>query len=332
MVFWFGFLFLFFAIYVLFYVRVFEFPIIFYISLFIVGCMVDLDGFVDSVRKGEVVHTNYKLEFLRFFESHKRLCDEISGLKFHVLSDDSKVLIGKENFGLGIKRLNSFIIDYLHYVDELVKREDVWSRFLRLESSFFGDVEYSGFVKKSGDLSNTQEVLFTKKYIFYLRECFEVSFVMAKYLQKSLNIASREVVKNLQFVNYDGFFNNLSAYREEVANDLSNLDWSCLFDSYKKLLGYYYTYKYIVGKREDKHIVDLLGFIYGYITLDDVVRFIIRLKDGDVSEGMVRDLRGDFVVLRNSFNKVYFLVNYSLSLKNILPKSNREVLIDNTLI
>lgn len=288
-----------------------------------------------SLRKGEIIHTNHKLEFLRFFAGHKRLCDEISGLKYHKVNSlsDKKILIGKHNFILAIKKLNSFIIDYIHYIEVGAKSSHIEKDFEKLEFEFTNDDEYHGFVKKGDSLSVTNQILVNKKYIYYLRRTFDVSYLMSQYLQNSLNIASREIIKNIQFVDYDGFFNNLSVYRDEVANDLSNLKFSTLFDNYKKLMGYFYTYKYLINKREQKHIVDLLDIIYDYLVLDDVIKFIILVNtEGDINLTRIKDMRDEFIIIRNAFNKIYYLCNYSLSLKNILPKSNKDVLVDNTLI
>jgi hypothetical protein len=294
------------------------------------------DSVSNSLKKGEIIHTNHKLEFLRFFKSHKRLCDEISGLKHHKISnlDNKLILIDRVTFIYAVRKLNSFIIDYLHYVGESVKRDHVMSEFYKLESDFDGDGEYQGFVKKWDNLSVGKNILFNKKYIYYLKRTFDVSYLMSQYLQNSLNIASREIVKNIQFVDYDGFFNNLSVYREEVANDLSNLKFETLYSNYKKLMGYFYTYRYLINKREQNHILGLLNLIYDYIILDNVVKYIILVNTGgsDISPSKVKDMCMELIIIRNSFNKIYFLCNFSLSLKNILPKSKKEVLVDNTLI
>lgn len=294
------------------------------------------EAFLSDAKKGEIVFANHKLEFLRFFESHKKLCDEIAGLKYFNVSnfgEVNKILISRENFIVGIRKLNSFIIDYLHYIEDKGEVDEVLNRFETLENDFINDEVYNSFVKKKDNLSNEQEINFSKKYINYLVKAFDISYLMSKYLQKSLNIASREIVKNIQFVNYDGFFNNLSVYREEVANELSNLQYENIFDNFKKLMGYFYTYRYLISNREQIHIRDLLRLIHNYITLDETIRVIIKIKDDvEFSISMKQELRNEFIVLRNAFNKIYYLCNYSLSMKNILPKSKTDVLVDNTLI
>lgn len=287
------------------------------------------------LNKGEIQYKNHKLEFLRFFKSHKKLCDEISGLKYHILdpNTNTRIFITKQNFSLAIKKLNSFMIDYIHYIDETPKQKHIESEFYKLEEEFNNDNEYMLFSNRYNNLSITNQILFSKKYIYYLKKTFDISYLISKYLQNSLNIASKEIMKSLQFVDYDGFFNNLSIYREEVANDLSNLKFSTLFDNYKKIMGYYYTYRYLINRREQEHINQLLNIIYEYLTIEEVIKYIIQLNsEGEVNISKIKEMREDFIIIRNSFNRIYYLCNYCLSLKNILPKSNKEILIDNTLI
>lgn len=287
----------------------------------------------NELRKGEIIFANHKLEFLRFFESHKRLCDEIAGLKYHTLTDTTKLLIDRSNFDFGIKKLNSFIIDYLHYIEEEPKRNHVEGEFKQLEEEFINDINYHNYIKKKEDLSSLQDMDFNKRYVYYLMKAFDISYLMSKYLQKSLNLASREVVKNIQFINYDGFFNNLSIYREEVANNLSNFKYETLFDHFKKIIGYFYTYRYLITNREQKHIDTLLKLIHKYIINGDTARTILKMKEsGELSNSFKSDIRSDLIILRDAFNKVYYLCNYSLSMKNILPKTKTDILIDNTLI
>lgn len=288
-----------------------------------------------SLKKGEVIHSNYRLEFLRFFRNHKILCDEISGLKSIIINKETKekVLITKSNFIFGINKLNSFIIDNKHYITEYSKRIYIEKEFEKLEFEFINDKEYNNYIKKGNDLTITNQIIFNKKYIYYLRKSLDVFHIMSMYLQNSLNIASREIIKNIKFVDNEGFFNNLSIYRDEISNDLGNIKFSTLFDNYKKLMGYFYTYRYLINKNWQKHIIKLLDNLYNYIVLEDVIKYIIQLNTrGDISISKTDIMREEFINIRKSFNMIYFLCNYNLCIKNILPKSKKEILVDNTLI
>ena len=296
----------------------------------------DKENFLTSATTGETVYSNHKLEFLRFFESHQRLCDEISGLKYHTITninDQKRILITKTNFDYAIRKLNSFIIDYIHYISEQHKIDQITNAFERLENQYITDVEYHNFVRRKDNLSVTQEILFNKIYLKYLIRVFDISFLMSKYLQNSLNIASKEIIKDVKFVNYDGFFNNLSIYRDEVSNDLSNLKFDTFLDHYKKLLGYFYTYRHLIPVDDQKDISELLMLVFEYITCDNVIKMMIKVRErAELTNTTRQEQRIKFQNIRKAFNKAYSLCNSSLSRRNILPKTNHEVLFDNTLI
>jgi len=293
-----------------------------------------MDYFGDS-KKGEIVFTNHNHEFFRFFDKHKRFCDEISGLKYHsvsTLEDSERIIVGKDNFILAIRSLDSFITEFICYVYESAKYDLIRNSFDDLQSEFVNDVIYDGFIKKKNNLSMSQDILFTKKYLYYLRKCFEVSYLLSKCLQNSLNISTREIVKNLQFVNYDSFFNNLSSYKEEVALVLANSSFGNLFDTFKKIIGFFYTYRYLVALREQKHILFLFDNIFDYMVDEGNIRALLKFRDNGLGEGDRVRLGKEFLVMRKAFNMCFELINRSLQLKNILPKPNVEVLVDNTLI
>lgn len=293
-----------------------------------------MDYFGDA-RKGEIVFTNHNYEFFRFFDKHKRFCDEISGLKYHSVSgleDSERVVIGRDNFVLAIRSLDSFITEFICYVYEDAKYDLIRKNFDSLQQEFSNDKVYAEFVKKRDNLSMSQDIGFTKKYLYYLRKCFEVSYLLSKFLQSSLNISTKEIIKNLQFVNYDAFFNNLSSYKEEVALALANSGFGNLFDTFKKVIGFFYTYRYLVALREQKHILFLFDCIFDYMVDDGNVRALLKVRDGVLSDGDRVRLGREFLVVRKGFNMCFELINRSLQLKNILPKPNVEVLVDNTLI
>ena len=47
-----------------------------------------------SAKRGVVSYANHKLEFLTFFEDHKKICDEISGLR-EIGKDDKRIFISR---------------------------------------------------------------------------------------------------------------------------------------------------------------------------------------------------------------------------------------------
>lgn len=289
-----------------------------------------------SNNKGEIIFANHKLEFYRFFEAHKKLCDQISGLKYHTINNihnEQKIVITHENFSIGINRLNAFITDYRHYITDELQLKQILTRFQELEEEYNNDEEYQQLVKRKGNMSINQEIRLNTLYLKYLINCFEIAHLTSKYLQKSLNIASKEINKNIHFVDYDGFFNELSKYRDETVQDLSNLKYETIFDNYKKLLGYVYTYGYLMTIDSFELVKETMKTLYEYITEPNTMRFIIKIREGGEITNTQKDImKQEFKIVRRTFNNVYVLCNSSLKNKNILPKTKIEITYDRTLI
>lgn len=289
-----------------------------------------------KAKKGEVIFSNHKLEFIRFFNAHKKICDEISGLKYHVIGTvhgDERKVITKKNFNVGINKLRSFVTDYFYNIDDKGQGEELNRMIGKLEDSFNNDVVYKSFIAKGDNIGITQEVMFNKLYLKYLLQSFEITYYMSIYLQKSLNLSSKEIIKTVAFVDYDSFFNNLSHYRDETVSVLSNLSYINLYDNFKKILGYYYTYRYLLDIESNNLIKKSIFLLYGYITDENTIKRIIRIKGGgDISKDYLYMVNKDFQIIKDLFNWIYNICNKGLKNKNILPKTKVRLMEDNTLI
>ena len=289
-----------------------------------------------ELKSGEIEFAQHNLEFQRFYEKHKRLCDEMSGLKIRTVGEvagPDRMIITRVNFSYAIKRLNVFIIDNLHYIGNHITRKNMEDNIQEIETDFLNNEEYQNYIRKADNLTNTAEMQFNIMYLDYLKKCFELAYEIGFALQSSVSISSREVVKTIAYVDYKGFFYNLSAYRDEMADNISNITYSELQDHYKKIMGYFYTYRYLITQREQRHIMDLLDLIYAYITNPEVTKIIMKLKsDGEKTKTFTEETKRKLQRIKLAFNKIYFLCNWSLSMKNILPKSSTRTLIDKTLI
>lgn len=287
--------------------------------------------------KEEIPFANYKQEFFRFYEDQKKRCDEIAGLKIRTVGDveaPDRMIINRSNFIYGIKRLNSFIIDYLYLV-EPSKIDKIKQNFSKLEKDYLEDEEYHSYIRKSiaSGLSNSQNLEFNKKYLQYLKRTFDVFYEMNTYLKDSLNITSRGISKRIKFVDYDTFFQNLSKYRDEVSDDISNIEFSSIFDHYKKIMAYYYTYKYLVPRSIQNTLEKALEYIFRFITDSETAKEITKIKDGqEISNNQKKIINDNLRIIRDCFNTIYYYVNYSLSLKDILPKGKINVLVDKSLV
>ena len=72
-----------------------------------------------ELKSGEIEFAQHNLEFQRFYEKHKRLCDEMSGLKIRTVGEvagPDRMIITRVNFGYAIKNFDSdTLFDYSPY-------------------------------------------------------------------------------------------------------------------------------------------------------------------------------------------------------------------------
>lgn len=286
-----------------------------------------------EVSKKEVSFVNHNMEFLNFFETHKNICDKISGLKpVRSIDSESQFFIGKENFLYAINHVFAFIINFRYGVVEVSKKNDLMSKFESLKSRFLDDKEYEGFVKKADNLSNSQLVDFNKLYLGYLMECFDIVDLVGKYLQGHLNITSQNFAKMLKYFNYEGFNSNLNEYRHEVSHHLSMLNHNNIYDVFKKVIGFAYTYKNVVPSKVQVKIELASVKLLDIITSEYYVRLLIKFRDGNASEDNKRELKFYSQVISDFFALIIDECNVSFSNVKLLPKVEDKVLVDRSLI
>lgn len=279
---------------------------------------------------------NHKHEFNNFFKNHKRFCDEISGVKYSAVGEldtVKKTLITRNNFDVGIKKTNAYIINNMYLIDDNHKIRIINGRFHKLEIEYLEDTIYHNYVYKENNLSKTQDVDFTARYIRYVIKCFEIASQFNDFLQESINLSGTQIIRKLAFVDYDAFFDNLSIYREEMADNIADLSFTNVFEKYKKLMGYFYSYQYLFSIKNSNQIKQTLGRTLQLITSEESIRIILKLKDNvELTSSFKKESRQKLMTIRNGFNVVLNACNFSLSLRNVLPKSKDEVLYDRTLI
>jgi len=289
-----------------------------------------------SVQEGTVVFSEHTGEFIRFFDDYRRLCDRLAGLKYVVKMDldvPEKRIITPENFSEAIFSLDGFRLRYSQYMTseetELIDKE-----ITILADKFLLDKDYQYFAKNSESLAKDNKLKFLVMYLRYLKETFLIVDKISYCLQESLAVSTKEIKKRVQFYDQQNFFINTFDYASEVSEMIAHLSYADLIEGYKKLFGYYYTFKYIIPSVEQIRIDALFDYFFQYLTHEDTIRNILKIKEsGDLSEYFVSDIRQEHNELRIIFfNKIYFLINSALSERNIMPKTSPRILIDRTLI
>jgi len=286
----------------------------------------------------EVEFVNHILEFSRFYDKHKDLCDEITGMKKRVWYEDDvekKMEIQRHNFLYAIKRLDSFVIDNIHYITQKNRRDEITQRMRKLEDEYINDEKYHSFTEKERNrflLSDNEKIEYNQLYFHYITKSFDISHDMNMYLQESLMISTSDIKKNIKFYNDQRFFYNLAAYRDEVSNDIANFSFMYLLKHFKKILGYHYTYRILVPKKELFDIDALINGIFSYIMNRETLELHNEANKEKILPAVKARIKQESVWVKSVLAEIYKMTNEALSEKNILPKVDTEVLIDKTLI
>jgi len=291
----------------------------------------------NSKRKNlnEVAFVNHAYEFFRFYDKHKNLCNELSGIKERVVlykGSEKKFFIGAENFAYGIKKLQSFIIDNLHYVPDKFEVKEIQTLVLKLEQDYLNDKEYISLIDMNHRNFNL-DLLLQKKYFEYLLRSFEIGNRLSKLLQSSLMVSTRDIHKKIEYHDDSGLFENLARYRDELSDNLANFKVQTALDSFKHILSYYYTYKLLMDKNDVDVIETVIPLILKYLLEENLFRIIFNLKhDINLTVQQETTLRNETFLIKGNLSKIYYIVNRSLSEKRILPKIQRKIFMDRSLI
>lgn len=282
----------------------------------------------------EVKFKNHLSEFQRFYANHKSFCDEITGIRPRSIRDNGEVkefYITKDNFIFAIRKLNAFVIDNLHYIKSIADVRKIEKDVYDLEREFLDDKVYQSLSKKSR--SATDEVILTQKYLEYIMRIFEIGNRLVNLLQSSIMIATSTVAKNIEYYNEISFFDELSRYRSEISDSISNYRFSDTLLQLKKIIGYHYTYKILLNQDEQEFIGNLLKLLIKEILKEDVVKLIQKVSE---RHALRDDEKQKMSYLHNNIKrallKIYYITNKNLSERKILPKIQRKVHIDKTLI
>ena len=282
----------------------------------------------------EVTFKNHLSEFQRFYSNHKSFCDEVTGIKPRAIIENNErkeFYVTKENFIFAIRKLSSFVIDNLHYIKNLEDRRKIEKDCSDLESEFQNNEEYQKLVLKQ---RNTEEdIRLTEMYLVYIVKIYEVGNRLVNLLQNSIMIATSRVSKDIEYHNETSFFDELSRYRTEISDSISNYRFSDTLLQLKKILGYHYTYKILIKTEEQQFTERILQLLIKEILQKDTLKLIKKVAEGNY---LRKEENEKMIYLHTNIKKVllkvYYITNKNLSDRKILPKILRKIHIDKTLI
>jgi len=283
----------------------------------------------------EVGFVNHFHEFCRFYDRHTELCDELSGMKERIMKEkgsEKRYIISASNFHFGITKLNSFLIDNLHYVDDYDKRKDLMSQLKKIEIRYINDEEYLKLINTSNRDVN-KEVELQQRYFEYLQSCFKIGSEIMILLQTSLMISTKDIHKNIVYHDDSKFFLNLGRYRDSLSDNLANFKFSNVLDHIKKIEGYFYSYNLFIDLEIRRDLEKLIDYIIELILTKENLSLVISIrKNLNLSNKQKLDVRELSSYIRDALSFIYVKTNECLQEKNLFPKRQKRIFIDKTTI
>ena len=282
----------------------------------------------------EVTFKNHISEFQRFYANHKSFCDEVAGIKPKTIFEDNEhkqFYITEDNFIFAIRKLMAFVIDNIHYIKSISDIRSIETQVYDLEEEFLNDKEYQKLIDKPR--SPSEKITITKLYLAYVIRVYEIGNRLVNLLQSSLMIATSRVSKDIEYHNESSFFDELSRYRTEISESISNYRYSDTLVQLKKIVGYYYTYKILLKREEQEFTEKILNMVITEILKEDVIKLMQKVAERkhlkDFEKVQMQKNHSD---IKKVLLKVYYITNKNLSDRKILPKIVRKIHIDKTLI
>jgi hypothetical protein len=277
-----------------------------------------------------------------FYEDHKRLCEQIAGIKkrVNIFNEEyTEFYIRKDNFHYGIKRVSGFIYNNIHYVPSLTERKEIVAKIEELEERYFKDEVYQYYVNAdkiareknvSIQISQEHKIDYNIRYFKYIIEVFYIASEFYAILQSTLMISTHSIVSLVGWQDSKAFFEAVSQYRAEVANSISNFRFSELINHFKIVLSFHFTYRIFLNKSDLFYADKLIEFAVSFIFSPYAVNLLIHHTDE--KEYKNEEIRNASNFMRKLLVGIYVLTNESMSDKRILPKAKKQILIDRTLI
>lgn len=295
-----------------------------------------------EMEDGVIKMVNHSDEFANFYDSHRRLCDTLSGLRYFFKFNPNnpeipeKFLITRFNFGMAINLVSSFKLRYSSNNQNRSVLEFLNKKLEAIQRDFETDQEYHEFVRKGENINESDKILFVIKYLDYLKRLFEVLYEIENELQTTINISPKEITKLIAYVDYKQFFRNSTEYATDTAQFISLMYYPEILDGYKKILGYYYTYKFLCFAKTKTKLDEAINLIHS-ILLDpetiDKLKKISNTGKENLSLDFKSQLNKELHIFSNElFGKIYLNINGDLRKRNILPKEQNKVMIDMSLI
>lgn len=256
---------------------------------------------------------NLSYAFMKFQEQYKNLCQNISEEKIN-------------NIGGNIKRLRSFIFEYLVFVKSSELREEFIKYLNNLNEELSEDKEYSRLVALP-DKTKNQQIIYLQKYYSYLIKIFKLIGNFGDELSKTFMPNKSDREKLFKYWNNNSFFEQFTYYKSNTSDKLASFSLNNFRDNFSYFLGFYFAYYLFIDEKSRFLCEKVFSNILNIVLNGEILKIMVS-NYGDLSnekKKLVKEIDFD---LHNALSNIFFRCNYSYSQYGILPRMEQKILID----
>lgn len=259
---------------------------------------------------------NYNYAFRNFYEHYEDLCIKLS--EKNLLSDISE--IGT--------LISSFIYEYDYTIKDEVLRFQFRDKLRKITQLMQNDEEIVKILNNDKDLISNRLKFYRKYYnyfIMYLELLGSFAFELTSTFMPNTNIQK----KLLRFSNNQAFFEKFSHHKKIVLEGLSNFRISNFNEAFNKLIIFYFAYLLFINEQDRGLLNKIFSNILSIYLSDETFK---HLHNDSLTISQVQFIKGIAYEIHQALLFCNSKMNVSFSNYDVLPKIQKKIYIDKTLI
>lgn len=272
---------------------------------------------MESKSSVTVNFANHSYIFMKFQEQYKNLCQTISENK-------------KMDIGQSIKRLRSFVFEYLPFNKSKEMRDKFTLSLNNLSHDFDEDTEYLKLSRQS-DKSPDKQITYNQKYYYYLIRLFKIIGAFGDELSKTFMPNKSDREKHFRYSNNNSFFEQFTYYKSLTSEKLAEFSLRKFNTSFAYFLGFYFAYYLFVDEKSRHLCENVFSNILNLVLNREIINLIL-MPINELSSEKLNQTRELDYILHDGLNHIFFRCNYSYSEYGIMPKIEEKLEVDTTAI
>ena len=260
--------------------------------------------------------TNYNYAFNNFYDNYKDTCLKIS--------EKTKI-----NEILEIRRLvSTFIYEYDYSIDDPSKKKSYRDQLKEIRKVMSQDEEISRIMNKDFSIISNQ-IEYQNKYYYYFLMYLDLFGKFISELTETFMPNTNVQKKQLKFSNNQAFFEKFTQHKRIVMESLTDFKISEFSRCYNKMITFYYAYSLFINNSDRNTIDNLFSLLISfYLNRKNLNLLLIS----NPSPMQISRLQMNSQILNDGLLFINSIMNHSFSSYDVLPKIQKKVYVDRTLI